>query len=69
MEGVTIDLIGFLIRDRKISPLEATDLVYSSALFEKLCDEETGIYRESSAYNYSILKDELEAGVLVQNEI
>ena len=45
------------------------ELVYNSELFEKLLDVETGIYLECSLYVYDILKDELAAGRLAQNEV
>jgi hypothetical protein len=45
------------------------DVVYGSVLFEKLSDPETGLYRESSAYVYGLLVDELKTGKFVQNEI
>ena len=36
---------------------------------EKLTDESTGLYLESPVYIYGLLKDELESGHIVQNEI
>ena len=63
------DLVRFLVDDRKCSIREAMVLVYNSELFEKLLDVETGLYLESPFYVYDILKDELVAGHLVQNEV
>jgi hypothetical protein len=68
-EGVTQDLIAFLVEDKKLPVEEAMDKVYNSTLFDKLSDSETGLYRESSAYCYSLLKDELTHGEFVQNEV
>ena len=63
------DLVKYIIDDRKCSIREAMALVYNSELFEKLLDVETGLYLESPLYVYDILKDELAAGHLVQNEV
>jgi len=69
IEGVTQDLIAYLVEDNKISIDQAVEIVYTSVLFDKLSDPETGLYRESSAYVYSLLKDELEHGTFVQIEV
>ena len=63
------DLVKYLVDDRQSSIREAMTLVYNSELFEKLLDVETGLYLESPLYVYDILKDELAAGHLVQNEV
>ena len=63
------DLVKYLVDDRQCSIREAMTLVYNSELFEKLLDVETGLYLESPLYVYDILKDELVAGHLVQNEV
>ena len=68
-EGVTQDLVTYLVEDEKLSVESAMDRVYNSALFDKLSDSETGLYRESSAYCYSLLKDELVKGEFIQNEV
>ena len=46
--------------EQGLSLQEAFDAVYSSRLFEKLNDSNTGLYFQSSGYVYSYLKDELE---------
>lgn len=69
MEGVTQDIVAYLVDDNDISIDDAMKLFYGSVVFEKLNDEETGIYRESSSYVYSILKDELSSGKFIQVEI
>ena len=38
-------------------------------VFEKLQDEETGLYLESPEYVYDLFKDELNFGHIVQAEI
>ena len=69
IEGVTQDLVTYLVEDEELSVESAMDRVYNSTLFDKLSDRETGLYRESSAYCYSLLKDELAKGEFVQNEV
>jgi hypothetical protein len=68
IEGVTQDLIVFIVEDKNVLIEEAMSILYSSAIFEKLSNSDTGLYRESSAYIYELLKDELEEGRLVQKE-
>lgn len=69
IEGVTQDLIVYLIEDKDISVDSAMSMVYESTIFEKLSNPETGLYRESSAYIYELLKDELKEGKLIQKEM
>lgn len=68
IEGITQDLIIFVVEDNDIPIEEAMKKVYGSAIFDKLSDHETGLYRESSAYVYELLKDELIEGRIVQKE-
>jgi hypothetical protein len=68
-EGIISDMVSFIVEDNKITVMEAMDIVYSSTLFDKLSDCETGLYRESSAYVYALLKDEIIHGKIVQKEI
>ncbi|OGO80191.1 MAG: hypothetical protein A2Y21_07910 [Clostridiales bacterium GWC2_40_7] len=68
IEGITQDLVIFLVEDREAGIEEAMTMVYSSATFEKLSNTNTGLYRESSAYVYELLKDELIEGALIQKE-
>lgn len=58
-EGIVGDMIGFIVEDKGIPLEQAMDIVYNSNVFDKLYDNKTELYRESSAYVYSILKDEL----------
>ena len=69
MEGVTQDVIAYLVDDNNVSIEQAMETVYNSALFDKLSDPETGLYRESSAYVYTLLQDELKHGGFVQIEV
>ena len=59
------DMAMWLMEDFKYSLEEALDCVYNSELFERLQDLETGLYYESSGYNYELLKYELKYGKIV----
>ena len=69
VEGVTQDIIVYLVEEEGISIEQAMDRVYNSEVFAKLCDTETGLYRESSAYVLTLLKDEITHGKLIQIEV
>lgn len=56
------DMAMWLMEDFKYSLEEALDCVYNSELFEKLQDLETGLYYQSSGYNYELLKEEIKYG-------
>ena len=68
MEGITQDLIIFVIEEKGSSIEDSMRIVYTSATFEKLSNSQTGLYRESSAYIYELFMDELEDGRLTQKE-
>ena len=59
------DMAMWLMEDFKYSLEEALDCVYNSELFEKLQDLETGLYYQSSGYNYELLKEEIKYGKVV----
>ena len=59
------DMVMWLMEDFKYSLEEALDCVYNSELFERLQNLETGLYYESSGYNYELLKEELKYGKIV----
>lgn len=66
VEGISKDIIAFLMADRSIDITEAITLLYNSATFEKLSNVETGLYIESSSYVYDILQRELKMGKITQ---
>ena len=69
IEGIIQDLVSYLCEDNGVAIDEAMTIVYNSIVCTKLIDESTGLYVEGSAYVYELLKDELDDGVLNQNEI
>lgn len=68
IEYITQDIIAFLVEAHQIDIVEAMKVFYNSETYEKLLDEETGLYLEGAPYVYEILKDEMEQGHLIQNE-
>ncbi len=59
VEGITIDIVAYLMEDGGRTLTEAIALFHNSETFVKLSDPHTGLYIESSAYVYEILKTEL----------
>ena len=62
IEAITQDIIGFLIDDYNLELDAAMELFYNSIFYDKIYDEETGLYLEGSAYIYELLKDSLTGG-------
>jgi len=69
IEGVTQDVISYIVEDEGVPIEQAMKILYNSEVFAKLSDSETELYRESSAYVAGLLKDELANGKLVQSEV
>ena len=59
IEYMIQDVVDMLATDQNIEYDEAMNKFYNSEVFEKLQDEETGLYLESSGYVYDLFKDEL----------
>lgn len=64
IEGITKDIIAYLMEDNGYDLSTAIKELYNSETFAKLSDETTGLYIESSAYVYNMLKDEIKNGRL-----
>ena len=62
VEGITKDIVCFLMVEEGFELSEALGIFYNSDTFAKLTDEETGLYIESSSFVYEILKSELKYG-------
>ena len=65
VEGITKDIIAYLMEDNGCDLSTALREFYNSETFTKLSDETTGLYIESSAFVYEILKNELTMGRLL----
>lgn len=64
IEGISKDVIAYLMEDNDWDLSTAISLFHNSETFVKLSDESTGLYIESSAYVYEILKSEIKMGKL-----
>jgi hypothetical protein len=63
------EIIDYISNDKDIDYDEAMHQFYSSKVFEKLNDIDTGLYLESPAYVYDLFKSETDLGKIVQAEI
>ena len=67
IEGISKDIIAYLMEDNGMKMTDAAISVFhNSETFAKLSDPNTGLYIESSAYVYEILKTELRFGKITQ---
>jgi len=69
MDYVTAVVVSCIVEDQKLPIDEAMKVFYNSEVFDRLCDIETGLYRESGGYVYDLYKIEKEHGRIVQMEI
>ena len=69
MEYIIQDIVDMFATEQDIEYDVAMDKFYNSEVFEKLQDEETGLYLESPDYIYDLFKDEVNFGHFVQAEI
>jgi hypothetical protein len=58
-DELSVEIAGFLVDDYKYSPEEAIDVLYTSETFDRLQEDETGLYYQSSGNVYSFLQNEL----------
>ena len=66
---VTADVIDAIVEETNVSVQEAMKIFFNSEIFDRLCDVETGLYRESGGCVYDLYKTERKHGRLVQVEI
>ncbi len=58
-DELSTDLASYLVDDFHYTPEEAIDVLYTSETFERLQDDDTGLYYQSPGYVYSFLQNEL----------
>ena len=63
------DLVEMITEGQHLEFDQAMEILYNSMIYDKVMDTETGLYRESPAYVYELLKDELNFGRIVQAEV
>ena len=64
IDSLVEQLALWAMKDYSLSMTEALQLVFNSQLYNKVVDLETGLYYQSAAYNYGLLKHELVYGKL-----
>jgi hypothetical protein len=67
--AVLRDIITFIVEDTGAEIESAMEQFYTSEVFGKLQNIETGLYSESPAYVYHLYKIERQYGRLVQLEV
>ena len=63
-EYITQDVISYIMEDEGVDMITAMHRFFTSITYEKLTDQTTGLYRESSAYVYNIYEEECVHGSL-----
>ncbi len=56
------ELTSYLIQDYKLGIDQAIDFIYNSDTYQKLTNNETGLYVQSPAYIYQLLEKEFKTG-------
>lgn len=69
VEYIEQDILYYLQTETQADWMTSMKLFFTSSISDKLLDFDTGLYRESSAYIYELLKDEIQAGHIIQKEI
>ena len=64
-DELCVEIAGFLVDDYQYSPEEAIEVLYTSETFDRLQDDATGLYYQSSGYVYSFLQNELKIARVV----
>lgn len=61
-EGITKDIIEYLMIDYEMDLQSALRRFYNSDTYAKLLDERSGLYVQSSRYVYDFLQNEIRTG-------
>jgi hypothetical protein len=69
IECVTRTVVAFIVEDSELELDAAMRRFYTSQVFEKLQNADTGLYRESPGYVYDLFQNEQQNGKLTQQEI
>ncbi len=62
IDTLTSNLVVKVMEEFGYSISEAMDAVYNSQVYDKILDQETGLYFQSAGYNYELLRKELLTG-------
>jgi len=69
IELVTANVLDAIIEETNVPVQVAMNAFFNSEVFDRLCDSETGLYRESGGYVYDLYKLERKNGRLIQCEV
>ena len=69
MEYIVQDIVAWLMDEEPISMEEALHWFYTSEVFSKLDDPDTGLYLDAPLSVYKLFQDEQVNGRMIQNEI
>ena len=58
-DDLCVEIAGYLVDDFHYTTQEAIDVLYTSETFDRLQDDDTGLYYQSAGYVYSFLQNEL----------
>ena len=53
------ELVKLIMENQDLPFQEALDMLYNSALYDKIANVETGLYLQSPDYNYELLQEEM----------
>ncbi len=56
------ELTSYIVQDYKLGIDQAIDFIYNSDTYQKLTNNETGLYVQSPAYIYQLLEKEFKTG-------
>lgn len=62
IDSLVEDMAKYLMEEKGLSMVDALDIIYNSQTYEKITDLSTGLYFQSSDYNYNILQHEMKFG-------
>lgn len=62
IDCIVTDLVTYIMNDYGLNEAEAMSAVFNSEYYNRLVDTSTDLYIESSAYNYHLLRHELDYG-------
>lgn len=58
-DDLSVELVDYLMKEYHYTPQEALDVLFTSDTFDRLQDDKTGLYYQSSGYVYSFLQNEM----------
>jgi hypothetical protein len=63
-DDICVELASYLVEDYHYTLQEALEALYTSETFERLQNDETGLYYQSPGYVYSFLQNEINTAAI-----